>query len=647
MSSLIRTKTILIFTLFFITFSCKKDKNAEPTEEQKQIALYAATAKSNDAVLPGAGNFFIEKSLVANRQSQIIGKMSFQGDSIFFVGSTNSLGQASDLHTILMSKSKDNYLVTEFGDDNSSSIVYMLKKGIKGKYVIRTSLLSKTEKEVALIEYNWTNNTSKVISSIFYVDEKPLKVASVKSFSPGPNKIAGQNTWTKDCGTPVPDDSEDKFLDESLKFISCNGTHPINQPIVEIEENLKKVPNSDELMQEIAELKKQNGDFSNVFDKLKGLDFSKLKFDPKQINLNVAAIIDAIKKYLQSQGTDRIKLTVSVEDSDLIFNDGIDQYLKVVFKTAGSISGEVNTDPQLIFFGLREKNASDFLFSTKDFTRRDNGKVTFLVRLSEISGLKIGITEELEGVYGYASEEFNQRKLFNVAIKWIVPKLTYISGNNQIGEAGKRLTNSLVVKVINADGTAVKNWPVTWQVKTGNGFITSDSETNSLGLAQASWTFGSDLKDQQVEASIKNRAGAVASGSPLIFRASKEHPLLKGYYEVTYAWGDRLLLEVNNASNSSSNGKILYFDSVKKTWFVPSFSASFSAIYKEETDINQNPIVTISVSISTGGCLSESFKLTNLDPTKQTFTGSYTNARCYHDANLKSVVNLKYLGLSY
>ena len=121
-------------------------------------------------------------------------------------------------------------------------------------------------------------------------------------------------------------------------------------------------------------------------------------------------------------------------------------------------------------------------------------------------------------------------------------------------------------------------------------------------------------------------------------------PLLKGYYEVSYSWGDKLLLEVDDSINSTSSGRILYPG--YGSWFYPNFGTSFSARYGEEIDVNQTPVEYIGVAIYTGGCLSEGFRLYGFDTARESFTGKYTSARCHHGEDVDTDVGVKYLGES-
>lgn len=124
-----------------------------------------------------------------------------------------------------------------------------------------------------------------------------------------------------------------------------------------------------------------------------------------------------------------------------------------------------------------------------------------------------------------------------------------------------------------------------------------------------------------------------------------ELPFLMGYYEVTYAWGVKLLLRIDRNVYRYSRGRIFYFSTVENEYYYAGFNISFTAYLRYNA--NENPARYISVSINAGGCLSENFKLYDFDESKQHYSGTYTNSRCHYEDEEGSEVKVKYLGTSY
>jgi hypothetical protein len=88
-------------------------------------------------------------------------------------------------------------------------------------------------------------------------------------------------------------------------------------------------------------------------------------------------------------------------------------------------------------------------------------------------------------------------------------------GIEQSGVVRTALTDSLRVRVIDADGNAAPSVDVTWSVLTGGGQISpATATTNSAGVAGGQFTLGPGEGDQQAEAEVSG-----LTGSPVVFTA--------------------------------------------------------------------------------------------------------------------------------
>lgn len=162
------------------------------------------------------------------------------------------------------------------------------------------------------------------------------------------------------------------------------------------------------------------------------------------------------------------------------------------------------------------RKGQDIVYQDKAYTSKTDGFAVFSIDIEDLPSM--GSSTELTGEYGF--QEGTARSEFKITFKWIVPNISIYSGQDQLGEFGKKLKEQLTIKIVDNDGNPVNKWPVQWSVKTGNGFIISDSETNAGGLARATWTFGSNLDRQSIEVTAKDRAGENANGSPRVFNAT-------------------------------------------------------------------------------------------------------------------------------
>ncbi|HSL72557.1 MAG TPA: Ig-like domain-containing protein, partial [Longimicrobiales bacterium] len=85
-----------------------------------------------------------------------------------------------------------------------------------------------------------------------------------------------------------------------------------------------------------------------------------------------------------------------------------------------------------------------------------------------------------------------------------------VAGNGQTGVVGAKLTQALGVKVTDAQGNALPNIVVTFQVSAGNGTVAPASDsTNASGIAETFWTLGtSTTGTQEVRAQVSGVAAA-------------------------------------------------------------------------------------------------------------------------------------------
>ena len=95
--------------------------------------------------------------------------------------------------------------------------------------------------------------------------------------------------------------------------------------------------------------------------------------------------------------------------------------------------------------------------------------------------------------------------------------LEIAGGNNQTGQAGKKLENPLEVLVLDANGNPLNGISVQWLVKSGGGTLSAaTSLTDVNGVARTEWTPGNQ-GTQEVQAIVKKRDGSSVTGSPALF----------------------------------------------------------------------------------------------------------------------------------
>lgn len=87
---------------------------------------------------------------------------------------------------------------------------------------------------------------------------------------------------------------------------------------------------------------------------------------------------------------------------------------------------------------------------------------------------------------------------------------------------GAATPQSVLVKVVNGDGTSISGVPVTWSVRSGGGHLTPSADTSGVdGLAAAQWTPGLATGSQAIGASIYNQPALTITVNADAFRADK------------------------------------------------------------------------------------------------------------------------------
>ena len=493
----------------FFTISCKKDKSTTDeikTEELQQAASY------NSGITEGVGNLFYTEKFSSNQSAQLVAKLAYKSDSLFFLGSTDQEAKLISLHTVILSKGKQQYLVTEFLPDQLTAISYVIVNGIKGKLVYKMRNLSATEREVSLLKYDWKANTFVVLNAGLYQEDKLVATQSAETSEAGkPVENA--------CSQPDPSgaDEIDNSLDKHLLYIACKKMHPINTFFNKLIDEYLSKPDPDITKEEPDLLKKSYPDMASGSQAVTG---NTGKY--KSAKINFGNTYEWLKLQLKQfvmelQGYNAI-LKLSPEDSDLEFKEGRDTEIKVVLKLTNPSTGSPLSTPALVTVGISKPGQTTALYSASTYTSKDYGKAIFTIKPADM-GIS-NETAQLQGYFDFKENNLSKKQTFTIDLKWIAPQLLMITGNSQQAVKGKKLANPLLIQIIDQDGSAVKEWPVSWTVKSGNGFLTTDIKTDALGYARAEWTFGNDLDEQVVEASARKKDGTLAAGAPKLFKAS-------------------------------------------------------------------------------------------------------------------------------
>lgn len=87
---------------------------------------------------------------------------------------------------------------------------------------------------------------------------------------------------------------------------------------------------------------------------------------------------------------------------------------------------------------------------------------------------------------------------------------------------GSATDQSVLVKVVNGDGTSVSGVPVTWSIRMGGGTIRAIADTSGVdGLVAARWTPGLAAGNQQIGVTIYDQPALTVTVEAEVFRADK------------------------------------------------------------------------------------------------------------------------------
>jgi alpha-tubulin suppressor-like RCC1 family protein/5-hydroxyisourate hydrolase-like protein (transthyretin family) len=134
--------------------------------------------------------------------------------------------------------------------------------------------------------------------------------------------------------------------------------------------------------------------------------------------------------------------------------------------------------------------------------------------------------------------------------------MTKLGGDNQKGIVNIGLTDSLVLRVLDAFGNAVPGVAVTWSISSGNGSVqVATPATDGNGRVSASWSLGSPTGPQSATASASGFGGVFAATAflPMIHVArGQEHGCGVLSDGQAICWGSGSALG-NGTSSSTSN----------------------------------------------------------------------------------------------
>lgn len=132
-------------------------------------------------------------------------------------------------------------------------------------------------------------------------------------------------------------------------------------------------------------------------------------------------------------------------------------------------------------------------------------------------------------------------------------RLEIVSGNNQNADAGQKLANPVVVRVLDAGNAPLASVTVTWTVTVGGGSVSPVSgPTNAQGTATAEWTVGNLAGPQTLTATVSGLTPVTFAASAIETQESQV-----GQWTPPFNWGSPQVVGVH--IHLLPNGRVLTF----------------------------------------------------------------------------------------
>lgn len=432
--------------IMFSSVACKKNDSEKPYVTTKEELKN--NAQFNDTIIKGAGNLLIQERRTPNNDAEHFATLAYERDSIFFTGTTDSNGLAKNLTGITIQTDNDQFFITEYLDNATVSISYIVNKEVKSNIVLRTSSYGGQIVEYAVLDYDWANNAHNVLASVLYEGDNMLANSTLKKSqllaSNGP--VAEGSPILNECKNPPPANTDEmnKKLQKDMQFIACHGTHPVNQPFVWLQNKLSDL--GDKIDQnELAETIKNNETLSNIFNNISGA-LDKLKMNTIKVSSQLGdTLLNLLSKY-GTLGKPLVLLNLNRESSTLDFYELKHKYIVAAFNTIDFITRDPLKGHRVaVKFELISND--QVVYSKVQYTSENDGTVQFSISPEEIAGVVKGKDTKLTANYGLFDNITNETVSIPVNIEWVRPTIEKHRGDGQQDYFGIKLSEPLVVLV--------------------------------------------------------------------------------------------------------------------------------------------------------------------------------------------------------
>lgn len=482
--------TCYALSLVIALGSCKKTSkhDVEPSLEEQQSQLLEEHAKHNNQLVAGVGNVFIQKTLSAGSGSQLVAKQVYNGDTLGFFGGIDGSGAMADLHTVILGKrSSARKLVAETQEGQSSSRVYQVENGQKGKFVLSGYAYGGGDMEVRLVDHNSETGQSTVVMSAYFSNGQRIGDYKVATKTMGATVQAVGRTNEGDCSKPVATVEINEALDNHIPYYQCLLGLLDDDLFNEVLSNLDYPDAKDAVSAYQAGVKELN----RMLTRVSG-SFGQFKTDA----------IASDDPYRSLQGlygvgiptaTDQVDVKYLAAESNLVWDDAdtastIRLTLQAFDKATNKpyMGAPVYIDVQLVFV-----DSTSIVLAETRATNPETGQVTFVYNPKQ-HGITLTADDNLAISYQLSASGGTALQQQAVSVVDNLPgKMQIVSGNNQESDWETTLSEPLKVKVTTKGGRALANVQVVWEVVDGEGQLSiGQGVTDAQGFAETQWTTG-------------------------------------------------------------------------------------------------------------------------------------------------------------
>ncbi|CAG5072968.1 hypothetical protein DYBT9623_04501 [Dyadobacter sp. CECT 9623] len=473
---------IVLLQLLLITAGCRNEIDikspAGVTEEEIK-----ADAAFNNQIVEGVGNVIYAQKLERNTLSQLVLRVAYQGDTVAYFGKINAEGKLEYIHTSVYARENNSKLfVRQIYPDEGTGRMYTVSNGVKSRFVIESVNYNETDKQISILDYDWTTGKYKTLGSVVTRDGEIIA------------DYSSERKMASECEKKEPTDEIDKNFNSHAQNIACGGVALDSYPVLA---TLKKLvesalqsgeggANNPQAAKELTDLDESIIKQSDYEKKVTGKveDLESLETDAPSF----WDIVEKLYDKVTSPAGVPLFLVPFKEASDLDYNELEDDMVKLAFTVIHQETKLPFTElPVPIDMRIVVPGTSTVLYNLQPkFAHRANGQVVFRFDPYILPLTDLGETYprvEVQYKFGFDSWSHFEKQFVN--IKHNVPRVVDEQNNLLKFPLDFEEYKPKLFKLVQADGSTPidpKNYAHMKLGKGANSKITASLETSSNGF---------------------------------------------------------------------------------------------------------------------------------------------------------------------